>query len=68
MIDWLKNNWKTALIGACVAVVILSLICCNGSEEPAVIEEPASVTIVRPSQPVLVDDYGNLLLGEIANR
>ncbi len=39
MIDWLKNNWKTAIVGAVVAVVILSLICCNGSEEPAVIEE-----------------------------
>ena len=33
---------------------------------PAVIEEPASVTVVRPGMPVRVDGYGNLLLGEIA--
>ena len=33
---------------------------------PAVIEEPASVTIVRPGLNVRVDTYGNLLLGEIA--
>ena len=47
MIDWLKNNWKTALIGACVAVVILSLICCNGEEEPAIIEEPAVEEVIE---------------------
>ena len=52
MIDWLKNNWKTALIGACVAVVILSLICCNGSEEPAVIEEPATEEVAPVETPV----------------
>ena len=45
MIDWLKNNWKTAIVGAVVAVVILSLICCNGSEEPAVIEEPVEPAV-----------------------
>ena len=43
MIDWLKNNWKTAIVGLAVAVVILSLVCCNGSEEPAVIEETPAV-------------------------
>jgi len=35
-------------------------------EGPAVIEEPASVTIIRPGQKVRVDIYGNLLLGDIA--
>ena len=34
---------------------------------PAVIEEPASVTIIRPGQKVRVDKYGNILLGEIAD-
>jgi N-methylhydantoinase A len=33
---------------------------------PAVIEEPASITIIRPGLNVRVDTYGNLLLGEIA--
>ena len=33
---------------------------------PAVIEEPASVTVVRPGMPVRVDEYGHLLLGDIA--
>jgi N-methylhydantoinase A len=35
-------------------------------EGPAVIEEPASVTVVRPGDAVRVDDYGNILLGRIA--
>ena len=52
MLDWLKTNWKTALIGACVAVVILSLICCNGEEEPAIIEEPA-VEAVEEVAPIV---------------
>ena len=33
---------------------------------PAVIEEPASVTVVRPGDAVRIDDYGNILLGRIA--
>ena len=52
MIDWLKTNWKTALVGACVAVVILSLVCCNGEEEPAIIEEVAPVEEVIEETPV----------------
>ena len=52
MLDWLKTNWKTALIGACVAVVILSLICCNGEEEPAIIEEPAVEEVIEEVTPV----------------
>ncbi|MBI05500.1 MAG: hydantoin utilization protein [Rhodospirillaceae bacterium] len=35
---------------------------------PALIEEPASITVIRPGQDVRVDTYGNLLLGEIAAR
>ena len=33
---------------------------------PAVIEEPASATLIRPGGRVRVDKYGNLLLGEVA--
>ncbi len=33
---------------------------------PALIEEAASVTVVRPGCPVRVDDYGNILLGGVA--
>jgi N-methylhydantoinase A len=33
---------------------------------PAIIEEPASVTVLRPGQNLRVDAYGNLLIGEIA--
>lgn len=33
---------------------------------PAVIEEPASVTVVRPGHPVRIDEYGNILIGRIA--
>ena len=35
MIDWLKENWKTVLVGGVVFVCVLLLCCCNGSEEPA---------------------------------
>ena len=35
-------------------------------EGPAVVEEPASVTVVRPGDAVRVDDYGHLLIGRIA--
>ena len=34
---------------------------------PALIEEPASITVIRPGQDVRVDTYGNLLIGEIAS-
>jgi len=33
---------------------------------PVVIEEPASVTVVRPGHPVRIDRYGNILIGSIA--
>ena len=32
---------------------------------PAVIEEPASVTVIRPEHKVIVDEYGHLLLSEV---
>ena len=37
-------------------------------EGPALIEEPASVTVIRPGQPVRIDRYGNILIGEIARQ
>ena len=52
MIDWLKTNWKTAFVGLAVAVVVLSLICCNGEEEPAIIEEPAVEEVIEEVTPV----------------
>ena len=35
-------------------------------EGPAVIEEPACTTIVCPSQRVTVDEFGNLVITEVA--
>ena len=37
-------------------------------EGPALIEEPASVTVIRPGQPVRIDRYGNILIGEITRQ
>ena len=52
MIDKLKENWKTALVGSIVGIVILCLCCCDGKvEEPAVIEEPV-VEEVTPVEEV----------------
>ncbi len=54
--------------GACDAAVYdrASLLGGHRFEGPAVIEEPASVTVVRPGQKVRIDDYGHILLGKIA--
>ena len=52
MIDWLKNNWKTAIVGLAVAVVILSLLCCNGDTEGELIT-PVDPTTVEDVAPVL---------------
>ena len=35
-------------------------------EGPAIVEEAASVTVLRPDQTLKVDEYGNLLIGKIA--
>jgi N-methylhydantoinase A len=35
---------------------------------PAIVEEPASVTVVNPGQELSVDTYGNLLLAAAASR
>ena len=35
---------------------------------PAIVEEAASVTILRPDQNLRVDAYGNLLIGKIAEE
>ena len=37
-------------------------------EGPALIEEPASVTVIRPALPARIDRYGNILIGEIAHE
>ncbi len=34
---------------------------------PAVIEEPASVSVIRPGDAVKIDAYGNILIGRIAS-
>ena len=45
MIDYLKTNWKTILVGGIVAIVIVCLCCCEGKvEEVPVIEEAPEVT------------------------
>ena len=33
MINKLKENWKTALVGSIVGIVILCLCCCEGKSE-----------------------------------
>ena len=44
MINKLKENWKTALVGGITLIVVLCLCCCDGrSEGPAVIEEAPAV-------------------------
>ena len=35
---------------------------------PAIVEEPVSVTVLRPGQSLKVDRYGNLLIGRIAEE
>jgi N-methylhydantoinase A len=35
---------------------------------PAIIEEAVSVTVLRPGQPLRVDQYGNLLIGRLAEE
>ena len=37
-------------------------------EGPALIEEPASITVIRPGLPVRIDRYGNVLVGTIARE
>ena len=41
MIDYLKNNWKTVLVGGITFIVILLLCCCESkpAEVAPVIEE-----------------------------
>ena len=41
MIDKLKENWETALIGSIVGIAILCLCCCEGKVEEAPVVEPA---------------------------
>ena len=39
MIDYLKNNWKTAVVGLVVAVVIVCLCCFNDKVEEVPVQE-----------------------------
>ena len=39
MIDYLKNNWKTILVGGITFVVILLLCCCEGKVEEVPVQE-----------------------------
>tara|TARA_Y100001963_G_scaffold119184_1_gene166193 strand:- start:743 stop:892 length:150 start_codon:yes stop_codon:yes gene_type:complete len=39
MIDWLKENWKTALVGLVVVIGIVCLCCCEGKVEETPVQE-----------------------------
>ena len=54
MIDKLKENWKTALVGAITFIVIVCLCCCGGKVEevPVVEETPVEVVPVEPVEEV----------------
>ena len=52
MIDWLKTNWKTALVGGVVAIIILwGLVGCESEAKPAeeapVVETPAVEEVIE---------------------
>ena len=34
MIDYLKDNWKIALLGLITTIVVVCLCCCNSEETP----------------------------------
>ena len=42
------------------------LTCGHKISGPALVEEEASVTVISPGINAMVDDFGNLLIGEIA--
>ena len=39
MIDYLKNNWKTAIVGLVVTIVVVCLCCCGGKVEEVPTQE-----------------------------
>ncbi len=39
MIDYLKNNWKTVVVGLVVAIFIVCLCCCEGKVEELPVQE-----------------------------
>ena len=47
MINKLKENWKTALVGGIVVIVILCLCCCEGKVEEAPVVEEVPVEVVE---------------------
>ena len=56
MIDYLKNNWKTVLVGTITAIVILCLCCCEGKVEevdPEILEPEVTPTEEVPAEEIL---------------
>ena len=51
MIDYLKTNWKTVLVGGITAIVILLLCCCESEVKP-VEEVPVETPAVEEIAPV----------------
>jgi hypothetical protein len=39
MIDYLKNNWKIALVGLITTIVVVCLCCCNSEVEEVPVQE-----------------------------
>ena len=39
MIDYLKNNWKTVLVGSITFIVVVCLCCCEGKVEEVPVQE-----------------------------
>ena len=44
MIDYLKDNWKTAVVGLVVAIAIVCLCCCEGKVEEAPVKDVHEMT------------------------
>ena len=61
MIDWLKNNWQTALVGGFVAILILwGLVGCESEAKPAeeapVVETPAVEEVIEEVKSPAVEE------------
>ena len=39
MIDYLKDNWKTVLVGLITAIVVVCLSCCNSEAEEVPVQD-----------------------------
>ena len=49
MMDYLKENWKTVLVGTITGIVILCLCCCGGKQEAAEAAPVEAVEEVIPA-------------------